>query len=725
MQSRAKLALTSAALSFAVILPFAAKILVDRPAPTRATSWDEISELIDGRDFELAYRLLQAQEQAGRATIQGAARGAAHASYQKSVCERGLGHPELAYISLARLQGLEPLLEDYRRLWMARSLQEMGDSEAATAAYEDILISLAIPAVADSARLYLAALYAKADQFDRSLVLYRTQIEHDSRGAPDLLFRIAQIHDAADRPLRARRARLQLMEAYPSHRPALDATPYMARNVTPRIRHARGLVYLQHGRYRQAAKEFSSLLKASPDHALAEDAHYLLARAYLKLGQFARARRTFEKVHERYERPAALYRLAGIQVRLDRDLEAIDTYSRFTSLYPRHELAHRALWQAAKAAERYDDFDGAERIYRQLVEEYPNTDYSDEASWSVAFMRYCLRHYDEALQLFREVAARAEEPHIVDQSLFWAGKTARQLGQSDEADRLFAEAAGGFPRSYYSTRAVRLGYGANQTLRQIQTALGVGTTGGSPPAGWDATTTVRGRDHLARANLLVRLGLRNRAEIEMRDAEGLNEGDVDALRAIRDCYESLGILDRALVLTSRIFAAEENEDEISRLYPSYYWEQIVTAAREAQVDPYLVLSVMRQESFFNDEAVSRAGAVGLMQIMPQTGKRLARLMGVRPFDRRLLFDPDVSIRMGSRFLGDQMRSFAVGPTRKIGFELGLAAYNAGPHKARQWIERFPYQDPDAFVERIPYRETRLYVKKVLRNYTIYKSLSRA
>ena len=721
MGSRAKLALTSAALSFAVILPFAAKILVDRPAPPRATSWDEISEFIASRDFELAYRLLQAQERAGRIPIL----GAAHASYQKSVCERGLGRPELAYVRLARLQGVEPLLEDYRRLWMARSLQEMGDAAAATAAYEDLLISSAVPAVADSARLYLAALYAKADQFDRSLELYRAQIERDSRRAPDLLFRIAQIHDAADRPQRARRARLQLMEAYPSQRPALDATPYMARNLTPRERHARGLVYLEHGRSRQAAKEFGSLLKASPDHSLAEEAHYLLARAYLKLGQFARARRAFEKVHERYGRPAALYRLAGIQVRLDRDREAIDTYSRFVSLYPRHELAPRALWQAAKAAERYSDFDDAERIYRQLVENYPHTDYSDEASWSVAFMRYCLRQYDEALRLFREVAGRAEEPHIVDQSLFWAGKTAQQMGQSDAADRFFSEAAGGFPRSYYSTRAVRLGYGANQTLRQIQTALGIGATRGSSPASWDAKTAVRGRDYLERADLLVQLGLRSRAEVEMRDAEELNEGDVGALRAIRDCYESLGILDRALVLTTRIFAAEEDEDEICRLYPSYYWEQIVTAAREAQVDPYLVLSVMRQESFFNDEAVSRAGAVGLMQIMPQTGKRLARLMGVRPFDRRLLFDPDVSIRMGSRFLADQVRSFTVGPTREIGFELGLAAYNAGPHVARQWIERFPYQDPDAFVERIPYRETRLYVKRVLRNYTIYKTLSRA
>ena len=121
--------------------------------------------------------------------------------------------------------------------------------------------------------------------------------------------------------------------------------------------------------------------------------------------------------------------------------------------------------------------------------------------------------------------------------------------------------------------------------------------------------------------------------------------------------------------------------------------------------------------------MSHAGAIGLMQIMPQTGRVLARQLGLRRFQHNSLFDPDVSIRLGSRFLGDQVRQFATGPTRKLGFELGLAAYNAGPHVARKWIQRFSYEDPDAFIERIPFKETRRYVKLVLKNYAIYKVLS--
>ena len=119
------------------------------------------------------------------------------------------------------------------------------------------------------------------------------------------------------------------------------------------------------------------------------------------------------------------------------------------------------------------------------------------------------------------------------------------------------------------------------------------------------------------------------------------------------------------------------------------------------------------------------GALGLMQIMPQTGQTMATQLGVRPFARERLFEPAVSIRMGSQYLADQVRTFQAGPAPGLGFELALAAYNAGPEAARRWLARYPHEDLDAFVERIPFKETRLYVKRVMRNYAIYKTLAQA
>ena len=189
---------------------------------------------------------------------------------------------------------------------------------------------------------------------------------------------------------------------------------------------------------------------------------------------------------------------------------------------------------------------------------------------------------------------------------------------------------------------------------------------------------------------------------------------------LREAYEALGLHTRAMVLTTRLGGGDP---EALRLYPSYYWEEVAAAALEARVDPFLVLSVIRQESFFNAAAVSRAGAVGLMQIMPKTGRRLARRFGLNSFSRRQLFDPGLSIQLGTRYLAEQVRAFE-GTADSLSWQLGLAAYNAGPHVARRWVERFPLEDEDVFVERIPYRETRLYVKKVLKSYTIYKALHR-
>ena len=328
--------------------------------------------------------------------------------------------------------------------------------------------------------------------------------------------------------------------------------------------------------------------------------------------------------------PDSLFHLGGVQVRLHRDAEAIATYGRLADAYPGHDLADDALWLAAKAAERSSDFTRARRLFRRLVDRYPGSPMREDAMWSAAFMLYCAERYRESLQSFRRVGGEASEPHIVDQSLFWAAKSALHLGLERQAGELFQRAADNFPRSYYSARAVSMGYGGDR-----------GKGGG--------------HEHPEPA------------------------------------------------------AAEST------------WDQVKTAAREAGVDPYLVMAVIRQESCFEEHAESRAGALGVMQIMPRTARSLAEEVGLGAFEKGLLSDPAVSIRMGSRYLGEQIRSFASGPTREVGFELGLAAYNAGPKAAHQWVRRFPLDDPDAFVERIPFRETRLYVKKVLKNYTVYKS----
>lgn len=716
--SKIRLMSGTVGLMLLVLLPFAGRVFLydaggQRKSPPRqANQENSASELMAERRYkEACGDLVGLLGEAATSQEQQVL------AFQLAICDQALGRPEQSYVRYHRLHGVLPLLDDHRRLWMGRALSSLGDHDAARLLYEDLLLSARSDAVADSARIYLAGMISDEGEYSRALELYSEYADANPASLPEILYRMAEVHDATKDVEGSRRVRLRLMEGYPAHRSALDALRFGKSNGTDREQYARALVYFRHGQQSRAGKTLGRLLRSGPDHDIVEKARYLQARCYLKSGEYQRARTAFDRLFHEYGSAAALYRIGGIEIRLDQEQSAIETYARFVRSFPSHDLADDALWQAAKAAERHSHFDQAQKIYRQLATDYVGSEYADEARWSIGFMQYCRLEFAEALTYFKAAASGAAEPHIVDQSRFWAAKSALKLNRLEEAQQLFKSAAGGFPRSYYSTRAVQMGYGSPQQLPTRPKSI-------TQPAKL-TTGKLAGRDYLERAELLRVLGMRAHAEAELIRAERLNAGDTPALRIIRDQYERVGILNRALVLSVKIFASEGDDVEIANVYPSYYWDQVAEAAMEAEVDPYLVLSVIRQESFFNEDAVSRAGAIGLMQIMPQTGRTLARSLGMGPFHRRQLFNPVQSIRMGSYFLARQVADFMEGPTRSVGFELGLAAYNAGPHVARQWVDRFPFEDPDTFVERIPYRETRLYVKKVLKNYTIYKSLAQA
>ncbi len=150
---------------------------------------------------------------------------------------------------------------------------------------------------------------------------------------------------------------------------------------------------------------------------------------------------------------------------------------------------------------------------------------------------------------------------------------------------------------------------------------------------------------------------------------------------------------------------------VYRLYPVEYKDEIAASSKQYSVDPYMVCAVIYAESRFNHEAVSRKGAVGLMQIMPDTGEWAAGKIGLEGYSAGMLASSEVNIAIGCWYLGSYLNDRFDGDMRII-----LAAYNAGPNKVAEWL------DGDGQLENIPYKETEEYVEKVLRYYDIYKGL---
>jgi len=150
-----------------------------------------------------------------------------------------------------------------------------------------------------------------------------------------------------------------------------------------------------------------------------------------------------------------------------------------------------------------------------------------------------------------------------------------------------------------------------------------------------------------------------------------------------------------------------------KLYPTPYLNEVLRLSSEYQISPALIYSIMRAETFYRTDLVSPVGALGLMQVMPQTFSKISSFGGVKIKDP---FDPYQSMKASAWYLNKLLKRF------DGNLMLAVASYNAGPHKVSPWLKRFKNVPAMLFVELIPYKETRNYVKKVMRYYEIYSYL---
>jgi len=183
--------------------------------------------------------------------------------------------------------------------------------------------------------------------------------------------------------------------------------------------------------------------------------------------------------------------------------------------------------------------------------------------------------------------------------------------------------------------------------------------------------------------------------------------DVDARAALAEVASALGDWGTAVDFGGPAFAEQ---------HPEPYAREVASAARKYGLDPDLLFAVMRVESVFQHRIISHAGAIGLMQIMPRTGRLIADQLGVREMTATDLLDPRTSIEFSAWYLSSLI-------TRMEGrLPLAIASYNGGPHNVRAWIRDTGTHTPlDAFLERIPFRETKRYVRRVLGYYATYKA----
>ena len=563
---------------------------------------------------------------------------------------------------------------------------------------------------------------------------------HDA--VPNALFLQAQLAEEANDPVAAASRFRHLGESYPQHdlasialRRSRQLVPQLpasqqTRETQPDLAVLNRLIEARH--WPEVEQRLEQLTKAAPSSLPA--ARLLLMRAIVaqKRRQPRAATALLQQLLLHYpnsaERAEAHYRLAQLYHRQDQHT-ASDTHFRHAIAQPHDAVwTPQALLRFARILEDRNELDEASRLYHQVAERFPDHDDAMFSFWQTAWLQYRLGRYNLAASIWRLFIKRFPHSAWRPQVLYWLGRVAQHRDYPSNAQALYQRVAMDYPFHYYSLRA-------REQLQQLSVPPPpVTVANGNTNWPWEdeplvslpasATRQITPEQfHLIRVQEFQHLQMRHKARAEI---------DALAARLPRN-HASDYFLAKLFAQTDHHLAAFRRLNQIistlppvqirglprefwTLLYPKTFWDHITPHATRHGLSPYLVLSLIRQESAFNPHAFSHAGARGLMQLIPSTARIVARQTWGRRFNLHMLFEPQANIQLGTSYFSHQLQQFDRNPV------FALAAYNAGPHRVEEWRQRWPDLPMDEFIEQIPFTETRLYVKLILRNLLIYEYL---
>lgn len=437
----------------------------------------------------------------------------------------------------------------------------------------------------------------------------------------------------------------------------------------------------------------------------------------------------------------ALKWLGKVYSRLGRKEDAVGSYLKIIASYPESEWADDALFLIGNIYRESNDLKKALKFYDRLANNYPDSKFADSAIWWKAWAYYTSGDFKNTEQTLQELILRYPRSFLVPQSLYWQGKAAEKRANKSRAAGYYRRLMVRGPYTYYGHRASEkllnmdvstLAVAENapdeengNTRDPLSFDLQDPSDADGPPV-WteEAVKALSAEPSFKKTLELMHLGMKTEAAAELWALQEKIPRSRGGLLGLSKAFFELGDYYRSLILVLRNYerylegaARETSEDFWLLAYPQGYWDTILAYSRKYGQDPYFVAAIIREESQFHAQALSPAGARGVMQVMPATGEWVAQSIRLRGFDRSKLFDSDTGINIGTWYISHLMKRFKGDPL------FVSAAYNAGPEAVLSWLEKNGNgADRDEFIESIPFSETRGYVKKVLRNYAEYKRI---
>lgn len=546
-------------------------------------------------------------------------------------------------------------------------------------------------------------------------------------GKPALLLKMAAVEIKAGNYHLATDNLKKLVVDYPASLEGLRASEILSElaqqhrikgfKLTVQEEQTRASKLFQSGKFDLAADSYKNLLMMKPDE---KGIRLKLARSLYRNRDNQEAIKTLQahlntKLSQE-EQTEAYYLLSLIYWRLDKDRE-FDQACR--KVLEKGSPKFRKRVTANLAAHNFERgrLSKAETFYNKLLGETTDSVVKADIKWKLAWIKYRNHQYREAAALFAESRRLSTNGKLAGPSKYWEARSLAQAGSEDAASALYRQLISSRTNDYYAIEAARaLG------LKGLKVSL-ASMSGKSFPETRLTPAQANMNEVKAALNLLEKelpeLALANLRALP-RSVKETPQLAILMAKAAQGC----GFYGLAHdILYSQFGSMVDEPPESSPVefvklaYPKAHVSHTVRQSAQRSVDPFLVWSIMRQESRYDSAAVSPAGAIGLMQVTPDTARKLDSYKPVS--NSSLISDlltPRHNISAAVEILASNLKSFGGNTVAAI------ASYNADPKKVRDWVRRNGKMRQDEFIENIPFLETRLYVKKVLANLATYKNI---
>jgi len=407
-------------------------------------------------------------------------------------------------------------------------------------------------------------------------------------------------------------------------------------------------------------------------------------------------------------------------------IHAIKVFEKIINLHPTETIAcHKALFFLGRIYEDRQDYSQSIAKYKKLLQSYVWGPYQQRARFKIPWLHRAQGDFQAAKNEFEELisASRAttfsfgQDNHVTHENsnpsvLYWLAQTEAALGNQLDKTKFLQQLIQDYPFDFYAIVG---------RMELLMDPLSFSSTDATLP--FEPRIPAMGeldKLKISRAEKLISIGFLAKGVQELSRIDKENIEDPEFLFYLAELISRGQGIQQSIVFSWRI-SRESNHTSLPRtlvelLFPQPFLEGAKQESLRHRLDPHMVLALMRQESAFNPRITSTAKAIGLMQLLPSTAVEVARSVDADSPTHEDLKQPPINIRLGVKYLDQLMKRFG------DNIIYALAAYNAGPQKVKSWTAQRNGLKPLEFIESIPFIETRNYVKSVLRNYVIYKSL---